>query len=254
MAKEYTVNQLARLAGVSKRTIHYYDQIGLLKPTRLGENNYRYYGQEALLTLQQILFYRELELNLNEIQGIMNAPDFDVLTALRSHRSALLGRVERLKRLIHTVENTIEKITRKDGMDAKGLFEGFSEEEQEKYAQEAEQMYDPEIVRASNQRWKAYPEEQKKRILAESKAIYLEMITCFEKGAASPEAQDLVARWHKNMEYFWVPNDDQLLGLANGYNTDARFKANFDKMHPRLAAFMLDAVTLYVQARKKTRR
>lgn len=136
-------------------------------------------------------------------------------------------------------------------MSEKGLFEGFSEEEQEKYALEAEQMYDPEIVRASNRKWKAYPAAKKEQILAEGKAIYTDMIAAMPKGAASVEVQAIVDRWRKHMVYFWTPNLDQLLGLAEGYNTDPRFKANFDRMHPKLAEFMRAAVKIYVDKNTK---
>jgi DNA-binding transcriptional MerR regulator len=104
----YTVKQLASLAGVSVRTLHYYDEIGLLKPSSVGGNGYRHYGEEAVLKLQQILFYREMELSLDEIKAVTGRPDFDVLSALRSHRQALQGRVERLERLIQTVDHTID--------------------------------------------------------------------------------------------------------------------------------------------------
>lgn len=247
----YTVKQLSKLAGVRVRSLHYYDEIGLLKPSWLGSNGTRHYEEEALLKLQQILFYRELDLSLDEIKAIVGRPDFDVLTALRSHKGALQGRVERLNRLIQTVDNTIEHLKGNESMNAKGLFEGFSEEEQEKYALEAEQMYDPETVRVSNRKWKAYPSAEKERILAEGKAIYVDLIAAMPKGATSAEVQTLIARWHQHIQYFWSPNDEQLLGLADGYNEDARFRANFDKMHPKLAEFMREAVKVYVKNRKK---
>ena len=250
-AKVYTVKQLSKLAGVSVRTLHYYDQIGLLEPSSLGANGYRYYGEEALLRLQQILFYRELELSLSEIKAVVGRPDFDVLTALRSHKVALLGRVERLNRLIQTVDNTIDHLKGNENMSAKKIFEGFSEEEQEKYALEAEQMYDPETVRASNRRWKAYPPAEKERILGEGKAIYADLIAAIPKGADNEDVQALIAAWHRHMQYFWSPNDEQLLGLAEMYNTDSRFRANFDSMDPKLAGFMRDAVKVYVEKRKK---
>ena len=112
-------------------------------------------------------------------------------------------------------------------------------------------MYDPETVRASNRKWKAYPPAEKERILAEGKAIYVDLIAAMPKGATSAEVQTLIARWHQHMQYFWSPNDEQLLGLADGYNEDARFRANFDKTHPKLAEFMHEAVKVYVKNRKK---
>lgn len=217
----------------------------------MGGNGTRHYEAETVLKLQQILFYRELDVRLPKIKAIMDRPDFDVLIALRSHKEALLGRVERLNRLIRTVDNTIEHWKGNEAMNAKGLFEAFSEEEQVKYAQQAEQMYDPETVRASNRKWKAYPPAKKERILAAGKAIYAEMVKAMPKGTASAEVQALIARWHQHIQYFWSPNDEQLLGLADGYNEDARFRTNFDRMHPQLTGFMRDAVNVYVKDRKK---
>ena len=135
-------------------------------------------------------------------------------------------------------------------MSSKTLFEGFSEEEQEKHALEAEQLYDPEIVRESNRKWKAYSVVKKESILAEGQAIYVDMATAMPKGVGSREVQAIVERWRKHMDYFWTPNLEQLLGLANGYNDDPKFKANFDKIHPDLAEFMGQAVKVYVEGKK----
>jgi len=246
----FTVTQLSKLAGVTPRTLHHYDEIGLLKPSRVGDNGYRYYGEESLLRLQQILFYRELDIPLGDIKKIMGRRDFDILGALQSHRNALNKQVTRLNRLIQTVDNTIDHLKGNNIMSEKGLFEGFTEEEQEKYALEAEQLYDAETVRASNQKWKSYSATKKETIMAEGKTIYVDMIAAMPKGADSPEAQAIVERWRKHMDYFWTPNLEQLLGLANGYNDDPRFKANFDKMHPGLAEFMREVVKVYVANNK----
>jgi len=239
------------MAGVTPRTLHHYDEIGLLKPSRIGDNGYRYYGEESLLKLQQILFYRELDFPLDDIRKIMGRRDFDVLSALETHKESLTRQMERTKRLLVTVDNTINHIKGEKLMSQKGLFEGFSEEEQEKYALEAEQLYDPETVRESNRKWKAYSAGKKEAILAEGKTVYLDMIAAMPKGASSAEVQAIVERWRKHMDYFWTPNLEQLLGLANGYNDDPKFRANFDKMHPQLAEFMLEAVTVYVERSNK---
>lgn len=238
------------MAGVTPRTLHHYDDIGLLKPSRVGDNGYRYYGEEALLKLQQILFYRELDFPLDDIKKIMGRRDFDVLGALRSHKDALQKQAARLNRLLATVDNTINHLKGEKIMSQKSYFEGFTEEEQEKYALEAENLYDPETVRASNKKWKGYSEAKKEAIMAEGSAVYKDMITAMPKGASSAEAQLIVERWRKHMDYFWSPNLDQLLGLANGYNDDPKFKANFDKMNPELAEFMLEAVKVYVKNKR----
>ena len=239
------------MAGVTPRTLHHYDDIGLLKPSRVGDNGYRYYGEEALLKLQQILFYRELEFPLEEIRRIMGRRDFDVLDALQSHKEALQNQAARLNRLLATVDNTIQHLKGEKLMSQKGLFEGFSEEEQEKYAQEAEQMYDPETVRESNRKWKSYSAAEKEAILAEGKSIYLDLAGAMSKGAASAQVQAVITRWHKHMQYFWSPNDEQLLGLADLYNNDPRFRENYEKVAPNLSEFMREAVTVYVESRKK---
>jgi DNA-binding transcriptional MerR regulator len=247
----FTVKQLARMAGITPRTLHYYDEIGLLKPSRVGANGYRYYSEDALLRLQQILLYRELDMPLEDIKQIMGRRDFDVLSALQEHKQELGKRVMRLERLIATVDHTIDYLKGKKAMSEKQLFEVFSEEQQAEYEKEAMQMYDPETVKASNRKWKSYSAAEKQRIGEEGNAIYQDLLKAMPKGAASPEVQACVERWRKHMEYFWVPNDDQLLGLANLYNDDPRFKANFDKVHPDLAEFMRSAVSIYVEDRKK---
>jgi DNA-binding transcriptional MerR regulator len=247
----FTVKQLSKMAGVTPRTLHHYDDIGLLKPSQVGDNGYRYYGEDAVLKLQQILFYRELDFPLDDIKKIMAESRFDVLGALQSHKDALQKQAVRLNRLLATVDNTIHHLKGEKLMSQKGLFEGFSEEEQEQYAQEAEKMYDPETVRASNKKWKAYSAAKKESIMAEGKQVYQDMIAAMPKGASSAEAQSIVERWRSHMDYFWTPNIEQLLGLANGYNDNPKFKANFDDMHPKLAEFMREAVTVYVEKSRK---
>ena len=246
----FTVKQLSEMAGITRRTLHYYDQIGLLKPTRVGANGYRYYGEESLLRLQQILLYRKLDVPLDDIQQIMERPGFDVLSALQSHQADLRKRIAHLERMIHTVEQTINYLEGKQEMSHKQLFEAFSEEQQAEYEKEAMQIYDPEIVQASVKRWKGYTEAEKQRILDEGSAVYQDMLLAMPKGASSPEAQACVERWRRHMEYFWTPNDEQLLGLVDGYNNDPRFKANFDKIDPNLAEFMRQAVQIYVKNRE----
>ncbi|MCW1968120.1 MAG: MerR family transcriptional regulator [Anaerolineae bacterium] len=242
----FTVKQLAKLAGITPRTLHYYDEVGLLKPTQLGGNGYRYYGEAALLQLQQILLYRELDLSIDEIKKIMGRPDFDILAALEGHKSALSQRIVHMQRLVATVEHTILHLKGHTTMSNQQLFEPFNEAQQAEYEQAALREYDPEIVKASMKKWKGYTAADKQRIGDEGNAVYRDMVAAMPKGAASPEAQACVARWRQHMNYFWTPNLDQLVALAKGYYDDPRFKANFDKIHPDLAAFMGEAVAVYV--------
>jgi len=247
----FTVKKLSRIAGITPRTLRYYDQLGLLKPTRVGANGYRHYGEEALLKLQQILFYRELELPLERIREIVNQPGFDLTGALESHKTELARRRARLERLIATVDDTLLHLKGKKEMSEKQLFSAFSEEEQAVMEKEAMQLYDPEIVKASNRKWKAYSPAEKQRILDEGNAVYIELVAAIPHGPASPAAQAGVKHWRHHMDYFWTPDLDQLVALADHYTNDPRFKANFDKVDPRLAAFMGEAVREYVQRLKK---
>ena len=243
----FTVKQLAKLAGITPRTLHYYDEIGLLKPSQVGDNGYRYYGEESLLRLQQILLYRELDMPLDAIKEVLGRHDFDVLRALESHKAELGKRIKRMERLITTVDMTILNLKGKNQMSTQQLFEPFSEEQQAEYEKEAMQMYDPEIVKASNKKWQSYTAAEKQKILDEGNAVYKAMVAAIPMGPGSPEAQAGVERWRRHMGYFWSPNDEALLGLADLYNEDPRFKANFDKIDPRLAEFIREAVKIYVE-------
>jgi DNA-binding transcriptional MerR regulator len=247
----FTVKQLSTRAGITPRTLHHYDAIGLLKPSQVGENGYRYYGEDALLRLQQILFYRELGLPLEDIRKILGRRDFDVLSALLNHKDALKTKVRRLNQLIQTVENTIIYLKGDGFMDEKALFQGFTKVEEQKYTREATELYDPQSVKASAKKWNAYTAAEKKRIGNEGNQVYKDILASMTKGPLSPEAQACIERWRRHIEYFWIPNDEQLLGLVELYNADARFKANFDKIDPRLAPFMSMAVKAYVENRKK---
>ncbi|MEK6221175.1 MAG: MerR family transcriptional regulator, partial [Chloroflexota bacterium] len=123
----YTIKETADFAGVTTRTIRYYDEIGLLIPSKKLDNGYRYYNQESILRLQQILFFRELDVPLKEIQKILGQSDFNFLDALKNHQTALKRRVARLNKLVNTVDETIATIKGEWIMTAKEYFEGFDE-------------------------------------------------------------------------------------------------------------------------------
>jgi DNA-binding transcriptional MerR regulator len=240
----YTVKQLSDLAGVSIRTLHYYDQIDLLTPDR-GDNGYRYYADEAVLKLQQILFYRELGLSLEDIRGILDAPDFDLLAALHAHRAALQARVARLTDLIETVDTTILHMTGEVPMSQQQMFNGFSEEDEQRYAQEARERWDADEVDASYKRWNRYSAEEKGRIKAEGAAIYTDLAAVMDQGAASPAVQAIVARWHQHLRYFYEPSIERLEGLGQLYVVDPAFARSIGQVRPDLPAFMREAITLY---------
>lgn len=244
----YTVRQLARLAGVSVRTLHHYDAIGLLSPPRDPSNGYRRYDQASLLRLQQILFLRELGLSLDEIGAVLDRPDFDLLHALEQHRQALRERQDRLARLAQTVERTIQHLRGELEMSSEELFAGFTPEQEAAYEEEAAQRWGEEQVRESNRLWRSYSDEKKRAILQEGQAIYRGLIAAMPQGPTSAVAQDGVRRWHEYMKYFYEPSPEMLLGLGDLYNEDPAFNATFTKMHPDLASFMREAIRHYVAA------
>jgi DNA-binding transcriptional MerR regulator len=122
----YTVKKLAKLSGISIRTLRYYDAIGLLKPAYYGDNHYRYYEEEQILMLQQILFFRELGFSLNDIQRTISSDDFNKIDALISHRQALALRLDQTKKWIETIDQTIAHLRGKKTMGEKELFAGFA--------------------------------------------------------------------------------------------------------------------------------
>jgi DNA-binding transcriptional MerR regulator len=246
----YSVKQLSDLAGVSRRTLHYYDQIGLLRPQNVASNGYRRYGQADLLRLQQIMFYRELDLSLEQIGRILDDPWFDAQIALQEHRTALHARMQRLQRLVSTVDHTISMLKGNVTMNESSLFEVWSEEQEKKYSEEAIQRWG-DTASESIQKWNRYTPEQKAAIGAESEANYRQMLAHMGEGPESPAVQDAVAKWHQHLRYFYEPTVDLLEGLGHMYNQDPRFQDTFRKLHHDFPAFLEQAITFYCQGLRK---
>src|SRR5436190_10271556 len=122
----YSVRQVAALSGVSVRTLHFYDETGLLKPARVGTNGYRFYEEPQLLSLQQILFYRELGFELKQIKAIVGRADFEKVDALRSHRQVLEEQLARTQNLLGTIDRTVSHLSGATRMKSEDLFVGFS--------------------------------------------------------------------------------------------------------------------------------
>jgi MerR family transcriptional regulator, thiopeptide resistance regulator len=241
----YIISQLADLAGVSVRTLHYYDEIGLLRPSSVGENGYRYYDDDKLLRLQQILFYREMGLGLLQIKEIVDSPEFDLIEALQGHRQDLERKIRRLRNLINTIDITIDYLKGESPMSEQDIFGGFSEEQQKKWKDEAMQKYDPDTVKQSWQRWESYGKEKQEQIKHEGNAIYGELVTVMGKGPESPEVQAIIARWHQHIRYFYEPTPEVLRGLGHMYNQSPDFMATFEKFHADLPGFLESAITYY---------
>lgn len=241
----YTIKEIAELAGVTTRTLRYYDQIGLLPPAKVGVNGYRHYDLDSLLRLQQILFFRELDVPLNDIQLIISRPDFSLVNALQDHRALLQKRSEKLNTLIITIDQTIATLIGDRKMPAEDYFEGF---EQSQYEEEVQARWGDTRQYAETQRkWAGYSKEEKEAIKAEGGRLTVRMVS--EDPNASPNdphVQAAIGEYHAYLnQYFYTCEVSYLRGLADMWVADPRFAANYEKVRTGGAAFVRDAVHIY---------
>lgn len=246
LAKTYTVRQLARLAGVSVRTLHHYDQIGLLKPQARSAARYRLYAEGDLLRLQQILFFKELQVPLGEIRQMLDGADFDAVAALKNHRRLLHAEAQRLAQLINTIDKTIEKLTEVNmELTDEELYEGFSREEIERYRREARQRYDPKLVEESEKRVRKMSKAQWQALKAEGEQIYQEMAALMGRAPEDAQVQQVIARHHTMIEHFYTAPAELYAGLGRLYIEDPEFRVFFERYAPGLAGFMQAAMAVY---------
>jgi DNA-binding transcriptional MerR regulator len=244
--RAYTVQQLARLAGVSVRTLHHYDHIGLLKPSARTAAGYRLYGEADLLRLQQILFFRELDFPLAEIQAILDDPRFDQVKALRDHRQLLQQQADRLERLLKTIEKTLSRLTEDTmTMTDEELYEGFTPEQIERYTREANEMYDPKAVAEANRRVRSMTRAQWQAVKAEGGAVAQQLADLMDKAPSDVAVQAAVARHYAWVDNFWHPTAESYRGLGQGYAAHPEFRAFYEKYRPGLADFMCAAMSYY---------
>jgi DNA-binding transcriptional MerR regulator len=248
----YTVKQLADLAGVSVRTLHYYDQIGLLKPGNIAANGYRYYTEKQILRLQQILFFRELDFSLLEIAAIIDSPDFDVLQALAAHRKLLLKKIERLGNLIKTVDKTVMSLQGGTKMTENEYYQGFSKEQQEKYEKEIRQKYGSKALDESKGRMQKWNKSDFNRLNQESEKIFSAIRDNLGKGFDSPLVQSQIKQLHEWLNNFYACDLEMFRGLGHMYNEHPDFAKMFKtKYHEELPAFLLKAIEYYCSNQAK---
>jgi len=248
---EYTVQKLGSLAGISTRTLRYYDEIGILKPARINSSGYRIYGQVEVNRLQQIMFYRELGVNLDKIKDIVTSAAFDETTALMEHREKLLAQRQQLDILIANLDKTIENQKGRIKMTDKEKFEGFKkkliDENEQKYGKEIREKYGEEQVKESNKKFQNMTEEQYKEFEKLGEDILATLEQAYKTGDPAGElgqkAADMHRRW---LEFSWGSyNKEAHAGLAQMYVDDERFTAYYDKKQPGLAKFLRNAIYVY---------
>ena len=249
---EYTVKALADLAGVTPRTLRWYDQTGLLKPLRTTEAGYRLYGPKQLDRLQDILFYRELGLDLASIRTILDDPAFDRQAALQSHLTELKDRRARLDELILTVQRTIDNIKGGTKMTDQEKFEAFKRNAvaamEAAHGAESRQKYGDAEVDRANACVLALTQEEYTAWKALGDEILQALTAAVQAGAApaGPEGQRIAQLHRRWLSYSWEAYTPQAhAGLAELYVSDPRFTAYYDREVPGCAAFLRDAVRVY---------
>ncbi|NSW51025.1 MAG: MerR family transcriptional regulator [Anaerolineae bacterium] len=248
---QYQVSEVAACAGVSPRTLHYYDEIGLLTPTGVAENGYRFYDEQALLRLQQILLYKEFGFSLSEILQILDDPNFDLLQALEKHQDRLLRRIEQLEKQLSIIDHTIEFIKGERTMAKEEFFSSqYDPAQQEIYEEEIRQKYGEKQWRQSRQRWDSYSEQKRKEIMAEGNQVTLAIFESMSKGHDHPETQAHLARYHQFMQYFYDCTLEIFEGLGRMYCDDPRFRVLYEAKHPDFPEFMRDAMQYYANQQR----
>ena len=251
---EYSIRQLSHLSGVTTRALRWYDEIGLLKPSRVAENGYRFYGQDEVDRLEMILYYRALDVELAQIKEYLDDPSFHRLTAFRQHLSVLEGKRERLHHLICAVEQAIQTEERNEIMKDEQKFQAFKrnmvDKNEQTYGAEARRKYGNEQVDKSNQAMMGLSRQE----YQEWSELGEKIQGLLERGVkeqANPEGElgEEITRLHRRwitlsgVEY--APQVHK--GIAELYVMDERFTAYYDREVAGCAKFLRDAIQYWAQ-------
>ncbi|HEY1031825.1 MAG TPA: MerR family transcriptional regulator [Flavipsychrobacter sp.] len=241
---KFTVNQLAKISGVSVRTLHHYDAIGLLKPATRTDTGYRYYGREELLRLQQIRFYKELDMPLAQIQEILDDVHFDALAALNGHRAELHRRIARLQTLVQTIDNTIVNL-KTENMNYDEMYKGFSKEQVAAWEAEVKERWGQDKLDESKRNINAMKKEQLAALKQEGEDINHALVALMGTDPATAEVQALVQRHHDMIMKFYTCPLDVYQKIGELYVSDERYKAHYDAYKEGLAAFLHRGIDVY---------
>lgn len=247
---EYTINEISKMAGVSTRTLRYYNEIGLLTPSRVSSNGYRIYGKKEINKLQQILFYREFDLPLEKITNLLSASAYDREETLREHKEKLLARRKQIDLMLETLDESILEmkgmIRMKDAEKFKGLKEKNLKINEEKYGKEIREKYGEEVVEKSNRKYSEQSQEALEKAEMLATKILQKLYEAMDgNDPSSPLAQE-VAMLHKEwISIYWPSYSKEAhRGLAEMYVEDERFKAYYDKEKEGAAEFLRDSIDI----------
>ena len=247
----YTVKKLAAMSGVSVRTLHFYDEVGLLKPAYHGANGYRFYEEPQLLTLQQILFYRELGFELKQIKRIIGRGDFDKIAALESHRTILRKNLARTRKLIVTIDKTIEHLKGTKTMKSQEMFVGFDPKQQAKHEQYLIDRYGEgmkEGIAQTKQRVKNWTKANWEKSGAAFNGICKDLVALLERQSPSDsrEVQDVVRRHHQWLKQFWTPTRASYAGHSQ-LIVDSDLRKAYEAHHPQLPEFLSAGIKVFAE-------
>ncbi len=244
----YTVKKLAQLSGVSIRTLHYYDEIGLLKPAYYGNNNYRYYDEEQLLILQQILFFRDLGFPLSDIKRIILSSDFDKVNALKSHRVVLKKALDQKKKLIKTIDKTIAYLGGNLKMSHEEMYYGFDSEQQQAYEKKlVEKGISQAVIDNSRSKVKHWKKEDWDNYKEKMNQLNKELVAAMQNGLApeAEEVQALVNQHYQMIKIFWAPTKESYIALGQMYFENADFNKFYHAYDPNLLKFLVAAMEIF---------
>lgn len=248
----YTVAKLANISGVSVRTLHWYDKMGLLKPSYYGSNGYRYYEDEQLLTLQQILFFRELGFELKQIQKTLERSDFDKVVALKSHRKILKKNLERTNQLIKTLDKTIEHLKGSKKMIDHEIYLGFSKEKQveyDKYLINRWGTQAKELIAEMKINTKTWKKEDYEKIKHDGKELYKQLTIKINENEKfnSKTVQGLIKKHYQIIKKVYNPSKEGYIHIAQLYIDHVDFRVILANYHPELPEFLGKAMKLYAK-------
>lgn len=248
----YSVKQLSKLAGVSVRTLHHYDRIGLLKPAFRSEKGYRFYERKELLQLQQILFYKELDFPLKEIGEIINNPDFDLINALEFHKKELFLRSKRLSELLATIEKTIIELkTKNEVMKDIEIYKGFTEAEMKSMKTEVAQRWGKDKLVESENRIRKMGEQGWEDTKNKGEEISQLLAELMDFAPSDPKVQKAIDVHHRFTNQFFDVSLEGYRGLGKMYVEDERFNSHYEKYRPNLASFIQAAINIYCDNDRK---
>ncbi len=255
--QKYTAKGLSNIAGVSVRTLHYYDKIGLLQPAIRTTAKYRLYGENELLKLQQILFFKELDFPLKEIQAILNDPEFDLIEALESHGKALALKQKRISKMLNTIEKTMLNLKGKKMITEDELYDCFTKEEATKNRKETVEKYGAKALEKSEAYLKKLTKEQLEALKSEQKEIFKRLFEISDRAPVTQEVQLEIARHYINTRKFWGtdgssnPQWRDYKGLGALYIADKRFTQIDGTAQPDFAKFLSKAMAHFANSQLK---